>query len=341
MSNHNQTPLISVIIPCRNEEYFIEKCVVSIINQKGIKSLEVLVVDGMSNDNTGIILKRLSNSYKNVKIFDNLSKTTPQALNIGIKNSKGKFVCIMGAHSEYDEYFLKNGLELLNDNPEVSCVGGPIVSIGNSNFGKAVALAMSSPIGVGNAKHRFPNYEGYAEMACFPLFRREVFSQIGLYDEYFIRNQDDEFCLRLNKNGGKVFISPKVRSHYYVRDSLKSLFIQYYNYGFWRIAVIKKHKMTISFRQLVPFLFYSISIILFMFSLIVENLLLGIVLPLLYLISIFFYSINVLWRYNFKIAVRFPLVVITLHISYAIGFLFGIFKFGFKNKFLDSNTSLK
>ena len=335
MSNHFQDPIISVIIPCRNEEYFIEKCILSILNQKEIKGLEILVVDGMSVDNTRSVLTSLSVRYENVKIFNNPNKTTPQALNIGIKNSKGKFICIMGAHSEYDEYFLTNGLKLLNNNPAVSCVGGPILSIGQSNFGKAVALAMSSSIGVGNAKHRFPNYEGYAEMACFPIFRKEVFSQIGLYDESFIRNQDDEFCLRLNKNGGKVFISPKVRSYYYVRENIKSLFTQYYNYGFWRIAVIRKHKMTISFRQLIPFLFFFTSFNLFIFFLITENIMLGVALPLLYLVLIFFYSINVFCKYNLITALIFPSVVFTLHFSYAIGFLVGIFKFGFRNPSLN------
>lgn len=333
MSNNYSNPLISVIIPCRNEEKFIEKCILSILNQKEVESLEILVVDGMSVDNTRRLISNLSVSYKNVKIFDNKNKTTPKALNIGIKNSKGRFICIMGAHSEYDEYFLANGLKLLLDKPSLSCVGGPIVSIGQSNFGKAVALAMSSPIGVGNAKHRFPNYEGYAEMACFPLFRREIFSDIGLYDESFIRNQDDEFCLRLTKSGSKVFISPKVRSYYYVRDNIKSLMIQYYNYGFWRIAVINKHKMTISFRQLVPFLFFSVSLLFIVYAIISGKLFIGIILPLVYLLILIIYSVKVSINNSFLISLNFPLAVFILHFSYAIGFFTGIFKFGFRKRF--------
>jgi len=334
MSKLENEPVISIVIPCKNEESFIEKCVISLLNQKGITGVvELLVVDGRSNDRTRSILSSLSSKYRNVIVLDNPNETTPYALNIGIKNSKGRFISIMGAHAEYDEFFLASGLELMDAHQDVSCVGGPIISIGKNNFGKAVALAMSSQIGVGNAKHRFPNYEGYAEMACFPIFRREIFSEIGLYDEFFIRNQDDEFCFRMNKNGGKVFISPKVRSKYFVRGNVISLFNQYYNYGLWRIAVIKKHRMPISFRQLVPFLFFSVSLIFIVYAIISGKLFIGVILPLVYLLLLIIYTVKVSINNSFLISLNFPLAVFTLHFSYAIGFFIGIFKFGFKKRF--------
>ena len=109
--------------------------------------------------------------------MDNVQRTTPFALNLGIKEAQGKFIYIMGAHAEYADDYLSNSIKLMEEYPEASCVGGPITSEGKNDFGKAVAYAMSGSMGVGNAKHRFPEYEGYAEMACFPVFRKEVFDK--------------------------------------------------------------------------------------------------------------------------------------------------------------------
>src|ERR1035437_5728615 len=148
---------ISVIIPCYNEEKYIAKCILSILSQKNINNLEIIVVDGASRDNTKNILEELVDQYQDKKIIilNNSQRITPVALNLGIKRSSGDYICIMGAHAEYDDEFLCNCLILLKNHLDVSCVGGPIFSKGENNFAKAVAISMSSPIGVGNAKHRF------------------------------------------------------------------------------------------------------------------------------------------------------------------------------------------
>ncbi len=320
--------LISVIIPCRNEEKYIGDCLASLLNQKNInEKFEILVVDGMSLDNTRKIIQSISKDNPQVKLIDNPKLLTPYALNIGIKNAKGQFIAIFGAHAEYNLDYLAVCLELFNKHPDISCVGGPIISKGRNSFAKATALAMSSIIGVGNAKHRFPEYEGYAEMACFPVFKRDVFSKYGLYDESLTRNQDDEFCFRITKNGGKVFISPKAKSSYYVRENPISLFKQYFQYGFWRVAVLKKHRVPISYRQQVPILFYLTVILLAILGLVFKNLILGIFLPILYLLIVFSSSISVFIKEKFGVAIKFPFAVLVLHFSYAIGFFSGVIKF--------------
>lgn len=324
----NYNPIVSVIIPCRNEEKYIGECLISLLNQENVKDkIEILVVDGMSTDNTRNIVHNISMDNPQVILVDNPQFLTPHALNTGIKNAKGEFIAVLGAHAEYSSDYLATCLELANQHPEVSCVGGPILSKGKTPFAKAAALAMSSIIGVGNAKHRFPDYEGYAEMACFPVFRRDVFDKYGLYDESLIRNQDDEFCFRITKSGGKVFISPKAKSSYFVRESPLALFKQYYNYGFWRVAVLIKHKIPISYRQQIPILFYLIVIILFILGLVLNNLILGILLPALYLAAIILFSIPIFINNQFNAAVRFPVAAIVLHLSYAAGFFIGVVKF--------------
>jgi succinoglycan biosynthesis protein ExoA len=321
---------ISVIIPCYNEEKYIAKCILSIISQKNINNLEIIVVDGASGDNTKNILEELVDQYQDKKIIilNNSKRITPVALNLGIKRSSGDYICIMGAHAEYDDEFLCNCLILLKNHPDVSCVGGPIISKGKNNFAKAVAISMSSPIGVGNAKHRFPEFEGYSEMACFPFFKREVFDNYGLYDESLIKNQDDEFCFRIRLKGARIYISNKVKSAYYVKDSFSKLFSQYYSYGKWRIPVLLKHKIPISYRQQIPALFFLTISFLFIIGYLFNNIYLALILPFIYLIILLGFAAYKLQKEKFGIIKYIPCAVFILHFSYALGFLSGIIKMG-------------
>lgn len=322
-------PVISVVIPCRNEKDFIVKCLNSILSQENLPGgIEIIIVDGLSDDGTRELISNFMINYSNIRMIDNPHKVTPYALNIGIKNSKGNYITIMGAHAEYDSNFLSQSISLFTLHPEVACVGGPIISLGNNMFSEAVALAMSRAIGVGNAKHRFPDYEGYAEMACFPTFRKDIFDTIGYYDENLIKNQDDEFCFRLTRNGKKVFISPKVKSRYYVRNTPAGLFRQYQNYGFWRVAVIKKHKMPISLRQIIPTLFFIVLLGCFLLAIIFGNWLIGMTLPILYISALFLFSLKITLEKNqLSFLVNLPLAIFVLHFSYAYGFVKGLLKF--------------
>ncbi len=327
MESKNLKSLVSVIIPCRNEAEYIEKTIHSLYNQKNVPGeIEILVVDGMSTDGTQELLNKMSSEDGRLKLIQNPKKITPIAMNLGIKNAHGEYIAIMGAHSEYDENYLSECIKLFEKDSAIMCTGGPIFSEGRTNFGKAAALAMSHPIGVGNAKHRFPNYEGFAEGAGFPVFKKEVFEKIGLYDESLIRNQDDELNFRLTKAGYKVYLSPKVKSKYYVRDHPKKLFAQYFNYGFWRVATLKKHGTAVSFRQLIPTLFYlTIIITIIIAPLLTINALITIfTIPVIYLVIIAIFTAKIIKEKGIKIGFRFPLAIMILHFSYAFGFLKGI-----------------
>lgn len=320
--------ILSVIVPCYNEIENIEKCILSIVNQKfSFGKYEILVVDGNSNDGTAEVLRQLSAEHDNIRIIRNNRRITPVALNLGIQAAHGEFITILGAHSEYDADYLHNSLKLFKEHPEISCSGGPIISTGNTPFGQAAAMAMSHPIGVGNAKHRFPDYEGYAEGACFPTFRKSVFQEIGYYDERLVRNQDDELNFRMTKTGGKVYISPSVRSVYMVRNRPSKLFRQYFDYGFWRVAVIFMHKMPVSLRQLVPVLFILSLIALPLFSVAVpeHSLILSLFLPLLYISTLCIFSVPVLLNRGLRLSMLFICSVVILHFAYGLGFLRGLF----------------
>lgn len=320
--------LVSIIVCCRNEKNYIENCLISLSSQKNVNGeLEILVIDGMSTDGTREIILKMIEKFSHIKLFDNPAKVKPQAINLGFKEAKGEYLLICDAHAVYDEYYIHTCIELIKEHPDAWCVGGPFTNVGEISFGKALAIAMNSPIGVGNAKHRHPNYEGYGEMVMFGLFPRFVLDRVGYYDEFFVINHDDEYCYRLRKAGGKVYISHRAKCYYFVRKSPVSLFRQYYSYGLWQIAFLKKHKEPISFRQLIPFLFFLSVFLLLISGIVFKSFALAFSIPGLYLLILSVATVPVIKKQGLEIAINYPLAIFLLHFSYAVGFFSGIIKF--------------
>ncbi|GJL50485.1 glycosyltransferase family 2 protein [Candidatus Nitrospira salsa] len=320
-------PTVSVIVPCRNEYVHIEEGVRSILNQQSPDGgFEVLVVDGMSTDGTREILQELIKDDSRLRVIDNPAFFTPHAMNAGIRESSGRFIAIMGAHTHYSKSYIQACVNVLEEHPDVWCSGGPIRSEGRSAFGRAVAVAMSHPVGVGNAKHRFSTFEGYAEGACFPMFRREVFEQIGLYDENLIRNQDDELNLRMALNGGRVYLSPLAECRYFVRDTPRRLFWQYFFYGYFRVEVLKKHKVPASFRQLVPIVFFPVALLLALACWWVPDwwAWAGCVPLGSYVLVLLATGIWVATQKGVMPGVLFPLAAFLMHAAYAVGFAWNL-----------------
>lgn len=319
---------VSLIVCCYNENDYIDRCLDSLLSQKNIPGLfEILVIDGMSTDGTRekILAKLKVNSE--IRFFDNPARVKPQAINLGFRESRGKYFAICDAHAYYDNYYISTCLNLINEHPDAWCVGGPFQNIGETNFGQALAIAMNSPLGVGNAKHRYPDYEGYGEMVMFGLFPKKVLDIVGFYDEFFIINHDDEYCFRLRKAGGKVFISHRAKCYYFVRKTPASLYKQYFSYGYWQIAFLKKHKEPISMRQLIPFTFFFVMLLFVILSIIINEPIIGVWLPIIYILVLMTAAFPVIFNKGIKVAANFPIAVFILHFSYAAGFLTGLFKF--------------
>jgi len=321
------SPTVSVVIPCRNEKDHIEACVRSILGQEPPRGgFEVIVADGMSNDGTREILQRIAAEDSRLRVIDNPGQVTPCGMNAGIREARGIYIAIMGAHAEYTPDYVCACVGFLDEHPEACCSGGPIVSQGEGVFGRAVAAAMSHPIGVGNAKHRFPDYEGYAEGACFPMFRKETFEKVGLYDEKLVRNQDDEFNYRVSRNGGKIFISPRARCKYYVREAPSQLFWQYFQYGYWRVAVLRKHQLPASIRQVAPSAFLALMLVSLGIGLCLPGWwrLIAAVLPVTYTSSLVAVGAAVAIRKGLLVGLMFPFAAAIMHGAYAAGFFWGL-----------------
>ena len=323
---------ISVIIPCRDEEKYIGKCLDSIIKQEyPINNLEVFVVDGMSQDGTKRIIINYIQEYPFIKLLNNPDKITPAAMNIGIKKASGNFILILGAHSMIDKKFIKKNYQSLKNNC-VDCVGGIGIAVPTSNslVSKSISIVTSHPFGVGNAYFRIGiKKTKYVDTVPFGCYRREVFEKIGFFDEDLVRNQDDEFNLRLIKNGGKILLVPDIISYYYARDSMYKLWKMYFQYGYFKPLVVKKVGGILTWRQIVPTTFIGSLILLLLLSF-CSKFFLWLFLFILGLYTIVNFALSLIISIKKKNLKLLPFLItsfITLHFSYGFGYLKGIWDF--------------
>jgi succinoglycan biosynthesis protein ExoA len=252
-ANHAiSSPSVSVVLPCRNERNYIEHCVRSILNQDPPPGgFEIIVADGMSDDGTREILDRLKSGNACLRVIENPKRIVSTGLNAGIQAARGQIIIRMDAHTEYaKDYIQQCGQVLAETNADN--VGGPWVAKGMGLMSTAIAVAFQSAFAVGGAKGHNPKYEGVVDTVYLGCWRREIFDRIGLFDESLVRNQDDEFNLRLTRAGGKIWQSPRIKSSYSPRGSLRALCRQYVQYGYWKVRVIQKHRTPASIRHLIP-----------------------------------------------------------------------------------------
>jgi glycosyltransferase involved in cell wall biosynthesis len=249
---------VTVVVPCRNERHYIVACVDSILAQSyPTELLQVIVVDGGSDDGTTEVLSETYGSNSRVLCLNNVQRTTPYALNIGILASDAQVVIIFGAHAVMHKKYVSHCADVLSNDHSVGVVGGIIHNVDENQTAQYVSQCMSTSFGVGNAHFRTGNQAGLVDTVAFGAYRREIFDQIGYFDESLTRNQDDEFNYRVTQSGWKIYLDLRIESNYYVRGSFQKLARQYYQYGYWKVYVAKKHKAVTTWRQLVPFAFVA------------------------------------------------------------------------------------
>lgn len=337
----NNNIVVSIVIPCRNEEKHIGECLDSITNSNfPKKNLEVLVVDGMSRDRTRILLKKYVESYPFINVLDNKKKITPAAINIGISKASGNYIMILSSHSKIDKNFIKANIDTFEKN-NADCVGGILITIppNDTLLAQAIAISLSHPFGIGNSYFRIGLKEPrYVDTVPFGCYKREVFSNNGLFDEELIRNQDDEFNFRLIKNGGKILLNPNIVSYYYTRDSLSKLWKMYFQYGIFKPLVAKKVGAVMTWRQIIPPLFVSSLTISLTFALLLSKFIWLFMLILISYISVnTFFSFWLSLKKGFKYLLVLPITFATLHLSYGLGYLKGILDYFI---FKKSNTDI-
>lgn len=316
---------ITVLVPCRNEESYIAKTLDQIENQEGAGtrfSYEILIVDGMSDDRTREIISKHAEKNALIRLVDNTGLTTPKAFNTGIRQSWGTYICIVSAHALIAQDYLIRCLDAIN-RTGADNVGGPRIARGDTFVGKALALAYTSKLAVGGASNHDPDYSGAAKTVPGGFYRRNVYDRAGMYDESLVRNQDDEFNLRLLKSGGSIYQSADIGYVYICRGRIGAIFSQYFQYGFWKVRVISKHRMPASVRHLVPAAFVTVITLLFAASFIHPLGRLGLAVVLgAYAVSLVIAAVVLAaTSRQYRIAAITPLIFGLLHFGYGLGFV--------------------
>lgn len=323
---------VSVIIPCRNEVKYIKGCVDAVLkNDYGVENIEVIIVDGISDDGSRDFIQQEILKNSNIKLVDNKHQITPFAFNLGIQNSTGDYIVIVGARQIIDPNYISVCVGILNSNKNIACVGGKVENVFENKDSKIIALAMSSSFGVGVGNFRIMEDDGFVDTVGTPVYRRSVFNEVGLFDEELVRNQDDEFNFRLIKQGHKIFFTGTTGLKYYVRANFKNLYRQYFQYGYWKVYVNRKHKTITTIRQLVPALFVSFLVAGFILSLLNGYIaIVYLAILLLYFLIAFVSGID---KSDAKMDVfKIIYTFLILHFSYGSGYLKGIFHFIISNR---------
>ena len=320
-------PTVSVVIPCYNEQDTISEVLAALVGQTyPLEQMEVLVVDGMSTDNTRqrVVEFIRRTSRLRVHIVDNPRRTIPAALNLGISLAQGEYIVRMDAHALPDPHYISRCIEILRAGIADNVGGRWIIEPGAPTVvAEAIALAVGHPFGVGDAVYRYGGTAGYVDTVPFGAFHKDLAFRVGLYDESLFVNEDYDFNYRVRRAGGRVFFSPDIISRYYARSTLRALARQYYRYGWWKVRMLRKYPAALRWRQLVaPMFLLSLAaasggaVIWPIFRIV-----LGMILFAYTLASLTTSIIINLRRGNWRTTAWLPVAFAVVHFSWAAGFL--------------------
>ena len=321
---------VTVIMPIRNEASFIERSLGAVLTQEyPHNQLEVLIADGMSTDETRDVIDRLAkvNSAVRVSVVDNPEKIVPTGINRALAIARGNVIIRVDGHTIIAPDYVRQCVSLLQSSGADN-VGGRMVAVSEGWFGRAVALATNSPFAVGGARFHFSDREEWVDTVYMGAWPREVFDRVGLFDEEQVRNQDDEFNYRLLSHGGKILLSPRIKSSYYNRSTPRSLWRQYFQYGYWKVRVMQKIPRQMRLRHFAPPLFIAVLLL----SLLMTPLtvmawwIFGLSLGS-YIVSNIGISMLTARRGGWNLLLTLPLCFATIHFAWGTGFLVGLLRF--------------
>lgn len=320
--------IVSIVIPCFNEEKYIEGCILSLV-KADYGDIEILVIDGGSTDGTLAIIKNLQNSYSSIKIINNPQRITPISLNMGVQYATGGYIMIASAHSKYPHDYISSLKNKLNEIP-CDVIGGAIETrIKNSTpKSEAIIKVLSTKFGVGNSQFRTEKEATiFVDTVPFGIYRKEVFDKVGSYNELLIRNHDIELSKRIIRSGYKIVLVSSMRCIYYAREDYAGLAKNNFSNGYWNLLTtyITKDFRSLSVRHFVPLVFVLSLILPIPFSLLIDPriMYLGLLSFAFYILFALIISLSLTsqrTRYRFIVTAFF-----VLHFTYGIGSLCGLF----------------
>lgn len=329
-------PAISVIIPVLNEAGHIEETLRSVLDQDvPNRSLEILIIDGGSDDSTRDIVRRCAAMHPVIKMIENTGRTTPRALNLGLLASAGEYVCIFGAHAKYPPDYIRVCMDELKSKHAAGCSGRLITASAGSDLSARLAAWCIA--------HRFTSSRssvrthpgGYVDTIPFPVMHKQILLEAGGYDDRLDRNQDNDMNQRLRAVGHKLYLTPRTHATYYARPGIKSLLDYAYNTGWWNGTTARLSFAAMSFRHFVPFAFVLVLLILgcvAIYSFLVRDspsialLLLGAIVALHLLIGTWA-GIETALRERSAAALLIPPLILAYHLAYGAGTARSLFRF--------------
>ena len=259
---------VSVIIPCYNEERFIGKALENLADQYAAKDYEIIVVDGMSNDRTREVIAEFQQSHPeiSIKLVGNPTRHIPRALNLGIAAARGEIIARIDAHAAPSSGYIRRCVEVLSEDG-TAVVGMPcrVQPGADTALARAIALAVSHPFGIGDAKYRLNDGGAMQEpvdTVAFACFRKSLWSELGGFDEKLLTNEDYDFNYRVRLRGERVMLDGLAHCDYFARTTLTKLAAQYFRYGYWKARMIRQRPQSIKLRHLVAPVFVASIVLL-------------------------------------------------------------------------------
>lgn len=307
---------MSVVIPARNAEATIAAAILSAFGQVYTGQLEVIVADGSSTDHTAEVAARLG-----ARVISNPDRSTPVGLNLAVAAATGEVIVRCDAHSELPPGYVSEAVATLG-RTGADNVGGMQEPAGEGFFSRAVAIAQSTPLGVGDARYRLGGPEGPTDTVYLGVFRREALTRVGGFDPTLERNQDYELNWRIRESGGVVWFDPRLRVRYAPRDRVGSLARQYFEYGIWKREVIRRHPRSLRWRQLpAPVLVIGLAASAMLALTGFRRI--SLVVPAVYLLALMGAALGEGWKRRDPAAASLPVALATMHICWGTGFLLG------------------
>ena len=249
-----ERPLVSVILPVLNEAGLIASTLGSLLQQDTTGfDLEILVVDAMSSDGSPAIVGRIASEDPRVRLLNNERRITPVAFNLGLREARGEYVAILGAHSVYDRDYLRVCLSELRAHGAVGCTGRPVTRPARAALeARLVAWALGHPFGTSRASFR-TQPEGYVASAAFPVMVKQALLDVGGYDEGMVRNQDNDMNQRLHAAGHRLYCTWKTRCLYHPQATIKGLATYAFRNGYWNAISLRDNPASMRARHVAPF----------------------------------------------------------------------------------------
>ncbi len=321
MPDHTTEPRVTVIMPIRNEEAFIARSLGAVLAQDyPADRLDVLIADGMSDDQTVAIIQSLPGAER-VRVVPNPGRIQAAGMNVAIPQARGDIIIRVDGHTIIAPDYVRQCVQALQTTGAHN-VGGAMDPVGITPTGKALALAGKSPFAVPSAFHVSQRAQ-YTDTVYLGAWPRQVFAQVGGYNEHVGVNEDYELNYRIRKAGGKVYFTPAIRSRYFGRQTFGALARQYFRYGRSKVMVLRDHPASVRWRQLVAPAFVAGLIGGFVLSLLISGLWIlwagGL---MLYGLSSIFFSARLAARNGWQIPLfwRLPLIFFVIHFAWGTGF---------------------